>query len=80
MYYYNGYLGCIELMKTKLANKRYLLTGCSKVWFFSQETISLFIGRLVMLTQWFGCQLISCHSMHETKMQSGKPVYSYSSL
>lgn len=59
MYHYNGCLGCIELMKTKLTNKRYLLTGCSEVCFFSQETISLYIGRPVMLTQWFGCQLIS---------------------
>lgn len=80
MYHYNGYLGCIELMKTKLTNKRYLLTGCSEVCFFFFSRDYLFIGRLVMLTQWFGCQLISCHSMHETKMQSGKLVYSYSSL
>lgn len=45
MYHYNGYLGCIELMKTKLTNKRYLLTGCSEVcFFFSQETIYLLEG------------------------------------
>lgn len=34
MYYYNGYVGCIELTKTKLTNKRYLLTGGSEVCLF----------------------------------------------
>lgn len=33
-----------------------------------------------MLIQWLGCQVISYFSIHETKMQSGKLVYSYSSL
>lgn len=47
-------------------------------WTFLKRLFFFLFGRLAMVIQWYSHQVLS--GIYETKMQSGKLVYSYSSL